>query len=135
MLVMPLSGSTKPLDLLFINWIIGTTKKLIQSPSKKHGHSTIQILFKIVLAILKKLFSTLNHLLKPQVAPLTGATEEQCNNFMTFFRTKIAKIRSCFSVPSSSSVPTADLQSGVSRLLCCFPEITQFEVGDTICNQ
>ncbi|KAA0724132.1 hypothetical protein E1301_Tti022207 [Triplophysa tibetana] len=59
----------------------------------------------------KKLFSTINHLLKPQVAPLTGATEEQCNNFMTFFRTKIAKIRSSFSVPSSSSVPTADLQS------------------------
>ncbi len=53
LLVVPLSGSTKPLDLLFINWLIGTTKKLIQSPSKKHGHSTIQILFKIVLAILK----------------------------------------------------------------------------------
>ncbi len=51
---------------------------------------------------------------------------------MTFFRTKIAKIRSSFSVPSSSSVPTADLQSGVSRLLCCFPEITQLEVEDTI---
>ncbi len=80
----------------------------------------------------KKLFSTINHLLKPQVAPLTGATEEQCNNFMTFFRTKIAKIRSSFSVPSSSSVPTADLQSGVSRLLCCFPEITLLEVEDTI---
>ncbi len=28
-------------------------QKLIQSPSKKHGHRTIQILFKIVLAILK----------------------------------------------------------------------------------
>ncbi|KAA0701560.1 hypothetical protein E1301_Tti022926 [Triplophysa tibetana] len=62
----------------------------------------------------KTLFSTINHLLKPQVAPLTGATEEQCNNFMTFFRTKIAKIRSSFSVPSSSSVPTADLQSAIS---------------------
>ncbi|KAA0702531.1 hypothetical protein E1301_Tti020928 [Triplophysa tibetana] len=75
----------------------------------------------------KTLFSTINHLLKPQVAPLTGATEEQCNNFMTFFRKIIAKIRSSFSVPSSSLVPTADLQSGVSGLLCCFPEITLLE--------
>uniref|UniRef100_A0A8C1W0H1 Reverse transcriptase domain-containing protein n=2 Tax=Cyprinus carpio TaxID=7962 RepID=A0A8C1W0H1_CYPCA len=79
----------------------------------------------------KKLFATINHLLKPQSAPLTGATEEKCNDFMTFFRTKIAKIRSSFSVSSPSSFPTADQQSG-SRLLCCFPEVTQPEVEDII---
>ncbi len=80
----------------------------------------------------KRLFSTINHLLKPQIAPPTGAMEEQCNNFMTFFRTKIAKIRSSLSVPSSSSVPTADPQSCISRLLCCFQEVTQLEFEDTI---
>ena len=37
----------------------------------------------------KQLFSTVNHLLKPQPPPLTATTEEQCNKFMDFPEQKL----------------------------------------------
>ncbi|KAI2645457.1 RNA-directed DNA polymerase from mobile element jockey [Labeo rohita] len=47
-------------------------------------------------------------------------------------RTKIAKIHSSLSGPSTSAVPPADLQVGISRLFCSFPEVTLPEVEDII---
>ncbi|KAL7371347.1 hypothetical protein ABVT39_025321 [Epinephelus coioides] len=52
----------------------------------------------------KKLFFTINHLLKPQALPLSEASEEQCNSFVTFFRKKVDSIRSLLS--SSTEPPT-----------------------------
>ncbi|KAF3851772.1 hypothetical protein F7725_005127, partial [Dissostichus mawsoni] len=54
----------------------------------------------------KQLFCTIDHLLKPQTPSHIDTTEEQCNNFVTFFRTKVATIRSLLSTPCAVSVPT-----------------------------
>ena len=61
----------------------------------------------------KQLFSTISHLLQPQNPPLTGITDDHCNNFMDFFTTKIDTIRSSLSVPSPLSVPAANPQTDI----------------------
>ncbi len=81
--VVPLSGSTKPLDLhklAYRDHQKAYSKSIKEARSQYYSNIIQNSYFNS-----KKLFSTINHLLKPQVAPLTGATEEQCNNFMKFF--------------------------------------------------
>lgn len=80
----------------------------------------------------KQLFSTLNHLLKLQALSHTETTEEQCNSFIDFFRTKVNTIRSLLSSSSSLPVPTVDQQPGIFQHLSCFSEVTQQEVEDII---
>ncbi|KAJ8369327.1 hypothetical protein SKAU_G00093550 [Synaphobranchus kaupii] len=75
----------------------------------------------------KQLFSTINHLLKPQTPSHTGTTEEQCNNFIVFFSTKIDTIRS-----STLPTQTPDPQPEISQPLCCFSEISQRDVEGII---
>lgn len=77
----------------------------------------------------KQLFSTINHLLKPQSPSLTTTTEEQCNKFMDFFTSKTAHIRSALSGPPTQTVPP---KSTVSKPLNCFPEISSEEVQNII---
>ncbi len=61
----------------------------------------------------KQLFSTINHILKPQTHCHSGVTEERCNNFITFFRKKVDNFRSILSSSSVLSVPTVDPQPGI----------------------
>ncbi|KAL6486782.1 hypothetical protein MHYP_G00034080 [Metynnis hypsauchen] len=76
----------------------------------------------------KQLFTTVNHLLKPQAPLLTESTEEHCNNFMTFIRTKTHSIRSAISTFSTLHVQGTYSQTEVSQPLNCFPEVSQQEV-------
>jgi len=71
----------------------------------------------------KQLFSTINHLLKPQTPSLIETTEEHCNDFLDFFKTKIDSIHSTF--PGSSTLSTLNFpsQSAIPEPLHCFPEI------------
>ena len=78
----------------------------------------------------KRLFSTVNHLLKPQSPPLTGTTEEQCNHFMDFFKSKIAHIRSALSGPPTQTVPPYTY--AISQPLNCFPVVSSEEVQNII---
>uniref|UniRef100_A0A671TV44 Reverse transcriptase domain-containing protein n=1 Tax=Sparus aurata TaxID=8175 RepID=A0A671TV44_SPAAU len=81
----------------------------------------------------KKLFSTINHLLKPQTAPHIETTEEHCNNFMAFFSSKIDSIHAVLSgCLSTLPILTVDPQSAISEPLHCFPEVSQQEVEDII---
>lgn len=73
----------------------------------------------------KKLFSTINHLLKPQTSSITETTEEHCNNFLDFFKTKIDSIYSTF--PGHTTL-TIHPQLAISEPLHHFPEISQQEV-------
>ncbi|KAL7860169.1 hypothetical protein SRHO_G00153160 [Serrasalmus rhombeus] len=66
----------------------------------------------------KQLFTTINHLLKPQAPLLTESTEKHCNNFMTFFRTKTHSIPSAISTFSTLHVQ-ADAPS-ILAPLCHF---------------
>lgn len=80
----------------------------------------------------KQLFSTINHLLKPQTKTLTENTEERCNNFITFFRTKIDSIRS--HLPGSTALPALSVssQSGFCHSFHCFSEVSQLEIEGII---
>ena len=80
----------------------------------------------------KKLFSTINHLLKPQTPSHTEATDERCNDFIDFFSKKVENIRSLLSSSPDLPVPTTDPQPGVAKPLCCFRNTTQQEVEDII---
>ncbi len=80
----------------------------------------------------KQLFSTINHLLKPQAHPRLEATKERCDTFIMFFRKKVDTIRSFLSSSSALPVLTADLQPETPQLLCCFSDISQREVEDRI---
>uniref|UniRef100_A0A8C2IIF8 Reverse transcriptase domain-containing protein n=1 Tax=Cyprinus carpio TaxID=7962 RepID=A0A8C2IIF8_CYPCA len=80
----------------------------------------------------KQLFSTINHLLKPQTPSLTETTEEHCNNFLDFFKTKIDSIYSTFSESSPLSTLTIHLQPVILEPLHRFPEISQQEVETII---
>ena len=73
----------------------------------------------------EQLFSTVNHLLKPQSPPTYWHTEEQCNDFMDFFTSKIAHIRSAFSGPPTQTVPPT---YAISQPLNCFPVVSPEEV-------
>ena len=77
----------------------------------------------------KQLFSTVKHLLKPQPPPRTATTEEQCNNFMDSFTSKIMHIRSALSGPPTLTVPPTYT---VSKPLNCFPEVSSEEVQNII---
>ena len=64
----------------------------------------------------KQLFSTIKHLLKPQPSSSTEATEEQCNSFIDFFRSKVDSIRSEMSsspslLPSDANTLSASVLS------------------------
>ena len=76
----------------------------------------------------KQLFSTINHLLKPQSPLHSDSTEKQCSNFAAFFKNKVDTIRSILSSPSAPPVPTADPQPGTTQPLHCFTDISQQEV-------
>ncbi|KAF3844521.1 hypothetical protein F7725_007684, partial [Dissostichus mawsoni] len=60
----------------------------------------------------KQLFSTINHLLKPQTPLHSDSTEKQCSNFAAFFKTKVDTIRSLLSSPSSNCRPASPLFLG-----------------------
>ncbi|KAJ8014669.1 hypothetical protein DPEC_G00018060 [Dallia pectoralis] len=66
----------------------------------------------------KQLFSTINDLLKPQITPLTEATDEHCNNFLAFK----AKIDSIHSFSGSSRLPTVTIYTlpATNEPLHCF---------------
>ncbi|CAM4308004.1 unnamed protein product [Leuciscus chuanchicus] len=74
----------------------------------------------------KQLFSTINHLLKPQTPLHLDNTQERCNSFIRFFKTKVEKIRSLLSSFRSghSQPPPASEDKasnyGRSRLLFSF---------------
>ncbi|KAJ4942987.1 hypothetical protein JOQ06_005499, partial [Pogonophryne albipinna] len=76
----------------------------------------------------KQLFSTINHLLKPQSPLHSDSTEKQCSNFAAFFTNKVYTIRSLLSSPSAPPVTTADPQPGTTQPLRCFTDISQREV-------
>ncbi|KAF0026164.1 hypothetical protein F2P81_020901 [Scophthalmus maximus] len=78
----------------------------------------------------KQLFSTINHFLKPQTLSCTDTKEEQCNNFIIFFRKKVDTIRSLLSSSPALSVPTADPLPEIFQPL--FPKISQREIEDII---
>ncbi|KAJ8364680.1 hypothetical protein SKAU_G00135110 [Synaphobranchus kaupii] len=80
----------------------------------------------------KQFFSTINHLLKPQTPSHTGTTEEQCNNFIAYFSTKIDTIHSLLSSSSTLPAPTTDPQPEISQPLDCFSEISQRDVEGII---
>jgi len=80
----------------------------------------------------KQLFSTINHLTKPQTISHNDTSEEKCNSFITFFRKKVENIRSLLSSTPALSVPTADPQPGTFQSLCCLPEISKQQVEDII---
>ncbi|KAJ4946635.1 hypothetical protein JOQ06_024298 [Pogonophryne albipinna] len=75
----------------------------------------------------KQLFSTINHLLKPQSPLHSDSTEKQCSNFAAFFTNKVDTIRSLLSSPSAPPVTTADPQPGTTQPLRCFTDISQRE--------
>ncbi|KAJ4925218.1 hypothetical protein JOQ06_017953, partial [Pogonophryne albipinna] len=75
----------------------------------------------------KLLFSTINHLLKPQTPLHKDTTEEQCDNFITFFRKKVETIRSLLSNSAALLVLTVNPQPGPTQPLCCFTNISQHE--------
>ncbi|KAF3842855.1 hypothetical protein F7725_001704 [Dissostichus mawsoni] len=52
----------------------------------------------------KQLFSTINHLLKPQSPLHSESTEKQCSNFAAFFKNKVDTIRSILSSPSAPPI-------------------------------
>ncbi len=83
----------------------------------------------------KQLFSTINHLLKPQTPLHTDNMQEQCNSFLSFFKSKVGNIRSLFSspsAPSASPVLSAEPQYGATQPLCCFRDITQTDIEDIL---
>src|SRR4029434_10377590 len=60
--------------------------------------------------------TTINHLLKPQPSSSTKATEEQCNSFIDFFRSKVNNIHSLMSsspslLPSDTNTLSASVLS------------------------
>ena len=76
----------------------------------------------------KKLFSTINHLLKPRSSSHSEATEERCNQHITFFRNKVDNIRSLLSTSAVVPPPAAGPQSGIIQPLCSFSSVTRKEV-------
>lgn len=80
----------------------------------------------------KQLFSTINHFVKPQTYSYLEATEERCNNCITFFRQKVDTIHSLLSSSSALLVLTVDPQPGTFQPFCCFSDISQREVEDII---
>ena len=80
----------------------------------------------------KQLFSTINHLLKPPSLSHSEVTEERCNMHITFFRQKVANIRSHLSTPAAPAPQTADPLPENAQPLCSFLNITQGEVEDTV---
>ena len=80
----------------------------------------------------KQLFSTINHLLKPQAPSHTDATDEKCNDFIDFFSKKVDNIRSLLSNSPDLPVPTIEPQPEGAKPLCSFRNVTQREVEDII---
>lgn len=80
----------------------------------------------------KQLFSTINHLTKPQTISHNDTSEEKCNSFITFFRQKVETIRSLLSSTPALSVPPDNPQFGIFQPLCCFSEISKQQVEDII---
>ena len=78
----------------------------------------------------KRLFSTVNNLLKPHTPLKLDTTQEQCNKFISFFRTKVDNIRTILSTPFAPPIPTVSPQPGMVQPLCCFMNITQREVEE-----
>ena len=78
-----------------------------------------------------KIVTTVNQFLKPQSPTPTEFTEEQCNNFISFFTTKVDTIRSQLSTLSTLPASPGPLPS-ISLPLCCFSTTTQQEVEDII---
>ena len=80
----------------------------------------------------KQLFSTVNHLLKPQIPQHSEATEKKCNDFITFFKEKVNNIRFHLNSSPTSPAPTVEPHFGPAQPLCCFNSITQQEAENII---
>ncbi|KAJ8346476.1 hypothetical protein SKAU_G00278770 [Synaphobranchus kaupii] len=76
----------------------------------------------------KHLFSTIDHLLKPRAHSPNETTEEQCNSFIDYFKTKVNNIRSLISSSSTLSPPILGPPSAPLWPLLCFSEVTQGEI-------
>lgn len=121
----PSSGDTKPQVSLCTSKLFGNTKRTTQSHLQRHGHNSTQTsVFRNSPGNSKQLFCTVNHLLKPQIPSLTETTEEHCNNFLAFFKSKVDSIHSSFPGSSTLPAPTVHSQPAISQTLQCFPEIT-----------
>ena len=79
----------------------------------------------------KQLFSTVNQFLKPQPPTHTDFTEEQYNNFITFFSNKVDNIRSQLSSITTPPVPPAP-PLVITQPLNCLSTTTQQEVEKII---
>ena len=73
----------------------------------------------------KQLFTTVNHLLKPQSLSHSEATEEKCNEFMTFYKGKANNIRAHLAGLLPPLAPSADPIHRCAQPLCFFDEVTQ----------
>ncbi|XP_071761460.2 uncharacterized protein LOC139916471 [Centroberyx gerrardi] len=80
----------------------------------------------------KHLFSTINHLLKPQSSSPIEATEERCNSFIDFFRAKVNNIRSLMSSSSSLPPPVIDPLSGSLPSLLHFAGVQQSHIEEIL---
>ena len=80
----------------------------------------------------KKLFSTINHLLKPPSPSLSEATVERCNSFIDFFRSKVNNIRSLLPNSLYPSPPPPNLLVGSLLPLSCFSEVQQGHIEKII---
>ena len=73
----------------------------------------------------KRLFTTINHLLKPKSHPHSEATEEKCDEFMTFYKGKVNNIRSHLSSFLPPQARVEDPSHRRARPLSSFEEISQ----------
>ncbi|ROL48072.1 Neurexin-1a-beta [Anabarilius grahami] len=78
-----------------------------------------------------QLFSTINHLLKPQSSSSIESTVERCNSFMDFFRSKVNNIRCSISGSSSLSPPVFNPSPRRLPSLSDFTEVQQSHTGTT----
>ena len=80
----------------------------------------------------KTLFATINHFLKPQTSKRSDTTDDQCNTYLNFFKSKVDNIRSSLSGPITPPDSSAIPQSTISHPLSSFISITQLEVEEIV---
>ena len=73
----------------------------------------------------KQLFTTVNHLLKPKSLSHSEATEEKCNEFMTFFKGKANNIRAHLTGLPPPVAPSVDPTHRCAQPMCSFDEVSQ----------
>ncbi len=78
----------------------------------------------------KKLFSTINHIIKPQISSFYSPTDIDCNRFLDFFTSKIDTIRSSFPLLNSTSLDLPE--TPIAHTLSQLSLTTQQEVENII---